>query len=291
MGNHALDGLIARAVSLLGLCLLLSPLVRDALHASSLAGSRRTIGWVAFALGCAGALIQLNAYVLSLADFGYDEPSVWRPELAEFGRWLGPALRETQFGRWWCAHAGTLGLTLVVILRAAPSPRLIAVVSTFWILTFVRLGHAAGYPLVSAAFLSQLVHTAAVVGWLSGLLGLTTLVLDESHPLQRQPLRRFAQVMLSLMLVIVTTGAVRLVGLHDAAVTPWRSSLYLWILAAKLLLVALILVAAATARRRILAGGGSAVSPAALRQVLSVEVLTASLVLFISTLLSQVPSP
>ena len=49
MGNHALDGLIARAVSLLGLCLLLSPLVRDALHAGSLAGSRRTIGWVAHA--------------------------------------------------------------------------------------------------------------------------------------------------------------------------------------------------------------------------------------------------
>lgn len=290
MGNHALDGLIARAASLFGLCLWLASLLRARLIGEPARSSRRVLV-TAFTLGAVGALIQLNAYVLSLADLGYAEASVWRPELAEFGRWLGPALQETQFGLWWCAHVATLVVVLLLTLRPRASARLTVFVAVGWILTFVRLGHAAGYPLVSVGFVIQLVHTVAVVGWLSGLLGLATHVLDESPPLPVASLRRFAHGMLVAMVVIVGTGVARLAGLLDAALTPWRESLYLWLIAAKLSLVALVLVAAALARRRIFGSQADTLPAAALKHVLTLEVLTASLVLFLSTLLSQVTPP
>jgi hypothetical protein len=174
---------------------------------------------------------------------------------------LGPTLTETQFGRWWCANIASLAAAAVLVARRNAHPAAAALVATMWVLSLVRLGHAAGYPFASAAFLAQFAHTGAVVGWFSALLGLTALVIEEPDPLARARLRSFSRAMLAAMLLIIATGTIRLSVVITNAVADWRSSLYLWILGAKLVVVLLVLGVAAVVRRRIIGATNETVRP------------------------------
>lgn len=282
MESHLIDALLARALSFLGVSLYIFPELRKKFFSSSVCDIR--FSSTGLALGWISATVLLNVIVLTVGDSSRDFISVWKPEFTTLKQWIRPALFQTQTGNWWLVHA--LTLTLLTVIQNKSSSLIRAAGFLFWVWTLVRMGHAAVFPLFSIWLWAQFVHNCAIALWIGSLNVLAAEFFASHHLISSKRLRRFSNVMLICMSVILLSGLLRAFPVvFNRDPHPSAFSYYM-IFLVKCGLVGFLILVTSQIRRLILSGELEKIE-----NLFLFEFMLAGVLLFVSSLLSQLPPP
>ncbi len=275
MTEHLLDGILARALVLLGLALLAGP---AALRLAGLGPARRQAG-------ATGAVMVLAGAGLSLGGGTYTIAGRLSPEV------LFAVATGTSYGRTLLLQGLLLAVLVALALGHRGSDRRRgAAVLGLALLVVVSLGRS-GHPGARAEAglaLAHAVHTAAALTWTAGLLWLQ----EAGSSVAPAAIGRFSRIALFVVGIAIASGLALAAGLGGA--WPFRSS---WghALVAKLALLSVSLVIAAGHRRRRLPALRSAPEAseqrAAFARAVALELAVVLSVLLLASALSQLAPP
>lgn len=287
----------ARWFHLLGLLTLAGPWLLAALHRRTEAPvpGLRAMAATGAGLVLAAALWGLLAQATVLGQATH----------ASLAQTVSLLLRgEEPWGRlWWLRLAATLALVPALVRWRTPPPVWTALP---WLLLLVGTaanGHAATTPPVALSIGLQLVHVAAAVAWVGGLVALGLLVLWPSTRFAapaaqadaaRRLLPRLSRWALRFVVLLVLAGAVEAWRLAGSPLR-WPTHPYGATLLAKTLLLGVALLAAALQRFALLPaltrGGDDARTLTRGRVALGFEAAVAVAVLALAALLASTPPP
>jgi putative copper export protein len=277
---HVLDGGLGRALAYFGLALCFGirvwpDLVRD-VDLKSLVGLRVS----AAACGLVGMLIALNATAVELA-------APFRPQGQDLGiatlAELHTVLLGTTFGNAWLGYAACLVLGTVF-----GNYRPVAWAAVLGMgLALALAGHAGEYGWSGPALWIDLLHLTFALMWLGALALLVAGRLGKTWAPERDALLRFSRIALPMFGAILLTGLVRLYVQYENQ-GGYLGGAYLLMLGLKLCAVLGVVVAAAGLRRQ-LRDSGDLSWERRYDNGLSSEVFFAALVVFATSLLTQLP--
>jgi len=272
MTEHLLDGVLVRGAICLALALSAGPVLWAWLVER---------GAVAIARWRVIAVLVLLVFA---AVLGVVQATLAFAEAWSFASAL-QVLRETAYGRALAIHL-VVSLAHGAVLAARwPAPTLASAAATT--LTLTRLGHASVQSTVHVAV--QVVHAAAAIAWIGGLVILIERIARRS--LHLAEVRRFSAVALVLVGVLVASGLARTASF---VVGGTRELVWLGVLAVKLAFFAGALAIAYGHRRTGFHGLAHADTDTGWRRFharLILELWLVACALLLAGLLSQLPPP
>lgn len=272
--SHILDGALGRALVYLAIALLLGiRLWRDHLKVPVSSLHLRPIaGWSGFT----GCLLLLYATLAQLAP-PTDNMQLLLPNWQD----AYVLLFHTSVGMGWLMFLASLVLAVAFIEHRASWLPILGM-----LLAVSANSHAGEYGLGSAAFLSDFLHLSAALLWAGGVLVMmgVRLGLDGAVMMNGDRLRRFSRVALPLFLFILASGLGRLLVQYGN--TEGFSSLYIAILVLKLAAIAGIMGSAYGLRRQLNAD----INDERYDNGLSVEVFFLAIMIFVTAMLTQLPT-
>jgi len=289
---------LASNMILMGGCVFLAIAARAStpFDAPWLARLERALPWLAVTLllGLLGLLATTTAQAT-----GFDE-NAWRP-----GAWL-ELLQKTRIGFIWTARAtcALLVFGMVLYLRTSPRARwrywLCAAVAALTLAMGSLVSHSAAEERSVISVLPYALHIVLASVWFGGLPAVLAVLFVATRQQSREEadrsdiktLKRFSAIALPVMIAIVATGIIVADRMVDASYAALVASSYGWLLNAKLALLAVILVIAARARFAWLPSLDqnpdlAAVGERGLRRGVTVEVVLASVLVLVATMLAN----